>query len=59
MDSKQIELFYVRSTKNTHLYQVEDSKGDEPTTSIYLKKDSVGYQVPSESIVLTIQFSAT
>jgi len=59
VDAKQIELFYVRSTKNTHLYQVEDRKGDEPTTSIYLQKDSVGYQQPSESIVLTIQFSAT
>lgn len=58
MESKQIELFYVRSTKNTHLYQLEDRKGDEPTTSIYLQKDSVGYQPPSEAIVLTIQFSA-
>lgn len=59
MDAKQIELFYVRSTKNTHLYQVEQKQGDEPTTSIYLQKDSVGYQPPSEAIVLTIQFSAT
>ena len=55
-EKKEVRLDFVRSTKNTHVYQLSRRRGNEPTTSIYLVKDVVGDSIPSPSIYVTIEF---
>ena len=57
MKKRTAILDFTRSTKNTHVYQLDRPQGGEPTTSVYLKKEEVGNLPPSPMILVTIQFS--
>ena len=57
MKKRTAILDFARSTKNTHVYQLDRPVEGEPTTSIYLLKDVVGGLPPSPTILVTIQFS--